>query len=352
MNLHGMHDGKRWLPCNGASQWFKLGRIILLTNDEKSYVALLCNGVRFMPHVPVRHRYFKPQLVKQLARIGLVARCVVEGFLAGLHRSPYRGFSLEFTEHREYSPGDDLRYLDWKVYGRLDRYYIKQFEQETNLRAYILLDASRSMGYRSRDVDMGVALSKWEYACYLTASLAYLITLQQDAIALIVFADKILHSLPPRSSRGHLNNLFGLLERIEPHGATRMTPVLHQLAENIKKRGLLILLSDLLDDQEEVLRGIKHLHHRGHDVLVFHVLDPDELRFPFRGQIAFEDVETGALIRTDATAVVTHYIERMENWIERYRREFRERRIDYVIADTTTPFDRFLVSYLARRSKL
>ncbi|HIE52160.1 MAG TPA: DUF58 domain-containing protein [Armatimonadetes bacterium] len=291
-------------------------------------------------------KFLDPQAVRKLANLKLVARFVVEGFIAGLHRSPHRGFSVEFTEYREYTPGDDLRHLDWRVLARSDKYYVRLYEQETNLRAYLLLDVSGSMGYGSQ------GLTKLEYGCYLAASLAYLMTRQQDAVSLLAFAEDLVVALPPKNTPGHLNVLLKTLGGLQPQRGTRMSRTLHQLAENIRQRGLVVLISDLFDEPEEVIRGLKHFRHRGHEAIVFHLLDPDEQEFPFAGQIAFEDLEDGTTVRTDAAAIRRAYLAQLRAWQEHYQREFRRRRIDYVFADTSVPFDRFLAGYLAKRGRM
>ncbi|MCS5662061.1 MAG: DUF58 domain-containing protein, partial [Dehalococcoidia bacterium] len=234
-----------------------------------------------------KRRYLQPEMVARLDNMALRARLVVEGYLIGLHKSPYHGFSVEFAEHRAYGPGDEIRHLDWKLYGKTDRYYIKQYEEETNLRSYILLDISKSMTFSSQ------AVSKLDYGSYLTAALTYLMLNQRDAVSLTIFDEKTQGHVPPRSTQGHLNSVLTRLEQIKSGNDTRIAPTLHELADKIKKRGLVILISDLLDDPEEVLSGLKHFRHRKHEVIVFHLMDSREKDLDFSLRTRFRDLETG-----------------------------------------------------------
>jgi uncharacterized protein (DUF58 family) len=293
-------------------------------------------------------RWLDPAVVARLAHLDVRARLVVEGFIAGMHRSPFHGFSVEFAEHRPYMPGDPLKNLDWKVLAKSDRYLVKQYTEETNLRAHLLLDLSGSMGFRSARA----SLSKLEYARSLAAALAYLMIGQQDAVGTMLFAEHPLQYVPPRSVRSHLDVVLKCLSQGEPSGRTRLGPALHELAERIKRRGLVILLSDLLDTPSEVLSGLQHFRHRHHEVIVFHVLDPDEIEFPYTDASTFVDMETGAQLTTEPWEIAARYREKLEGWRGNYSRSCREQRIDYVPLDTRTPFDKALLAYLEKRATL
>ena len=293
-----------------------------------------------------RYKYLEPEAASRLRNLNLVARSVVEGFVSGLHRSPYHGFSVEFADHRKYTPGDNIRDLDWRAWAKSDRFYIKRYEEETNVNAHLLLDVSASMTFRSQ------GLSKLEYACFLAASLAYLMVRQQDSVGLVVFADGIQKRLPPHSSTLHLNQLLRTLETVEPVPDTDIAATFHQLAEMIKRRGLIVILSDLLDEEREVLRALRHFRHRRHEVIIFHILDPAERRFPYSRLTDFIDLETGSRLQVDPRFVRQDYLKQIEAFINTYRQGATESNIEYVLADTATPYDRLLLAYLARRSKV
>ncbi|MFT5369966.1 MAG: hypothetical protein ACI8V2_004945 [Candidatus Latescibacterota bacterium] len=291
--------------------------------------------------------YLKPEVVSRLSRLDLVARLVVEGFITGLHQSPYHGFSAEFSEYRQYMPGDALRDLDWKVFGKTDRLYIKQYEEETNLKAYLLLDASASMSYGSGN------LTKFQYAAYTAAALSHLMLRQRDAVGLITFDQNIQQYLPPRSVGSHLHALLSTLQNTSPDGSdTDLAAAFHDLAERIKRRGLIIVLSDLFDDPDSLLSGLKHFRHRNHEVVVFHILDPRERDLKFDRETRFVDLETGSQIATEPWHIAPAYREHMENLINRFRQECRDSLIDYVLLDTEEPFDTALFNYLAKRKRL
>jgi uncharacterized protein (DUF58 family) len=292
--------------------------------------------------------FLDPAVVARLSHLDVRARLVVEGFIAGMHRSPFHGFSVEFAEHRPYMPGDPLKNLDWKVWARSDRLLVKQFTEETNLRCHLLVDLSGSMGFQSGRA----AMSKLEYAQSLAAALAYLMLQQQDAVGAMLFADRPLRYLPARAVRSHLDELLKALSGATPQGRTRLGPALHELAERIKRRGLIILLSDLMDSPAEVLLGLQHFRHRRHEVVVFHILDPDELSFPYTDTATFVDMETGDRLTTEPWEIARRYRERLAAWTAQYARVCRENRIDYVLLDTRTPFDQALLSYLEKRSRL
>jgi uncharacterized protein (DUF58 family) len=300
------------------------------------------------PSLQERRRFLDPQVVARLTHLDVRARLVVEGFIAGMHRSPFHGFSVEFAEHRPYMPGDPLKNLDWKVLAKSDRYLVKQYTEETNLRAHLLLDLSGSMGFRSERA----SLSKLEYARSLAAALAYLMISQQDAVGTLLFGDRPLQYIPPRSVRSHLDVVLKSLAHGEPAGRTRLGPALHELAERIKRRGLIVLLSDLLDTPPEVLSGLQHFRHRHHEIIVFHILDPDEIEFPYTDASTFIDMETGAQLTTEPWEIGARYREQLEAWRGSYARACREQRIDYVPLDTRTPFDQALLAYLEKRATL
>jgi uncharacterized protein (DUF58 family) len=289
-----------------------------------------------------------PSVVSRLGTLDLKARMVVEGFISGLHRSPFHGFSVEFVEHRPYMPGDPLKSVDWKVLAKSDRFYVKQYEDETNLRAHLVLDHSASMGYVSKPG----ALSKLEYARSLAASLAYLMLGQQDAVGLLTFAEKIERFVPARARRSHLDVLLRELDAIAPGGTTALPVALHHLAERIRRRGLVILFSDLLAPADEVLSGLAHFRHRQHEVLVFHILDPAEWTFDFDQPATFVDSETGEEVALEPWEVRAGYKQRLDAWADRYRTECRRAQIDYVAVDTSTPYDQALYRYLEKRRRL
>jgi uncharacterized protein (DUF58 family) len=274
------------------------------------------------------------------------ARLVVEGFITGLHKSPYHGFSVEFAEHRQYMPGDPIRDIDWKVFAKSDRYYVKEFEEETNLKSYILLDASASMSFTSSRI------TKFDYAANLAAALAYLMLTQRDAAGLVTFDERIRTFIPPKSASVHLHALLTTLAGVKPAEGTDAGLALHEMADRIKRRGLIIVLSDLWDDPERVLTGLKHFRHRKHEVIVFHILDPAERDFSFTDEALFKDMETGEEISTLPWQIRSEYQRTMGAHIEKFRRDCRQSFIDYVPLDTSIPYDQALFSYLGKRGRL
>ncbi len=299
------------------------------------------------PSAPSRDlRFLDPAVIARLGTMELKARTVVEGFLAGLHRSPYKGFSVEFAEYRQYLPGDDLSTLDWKIYARSDRHYVKKFEEETNLDCHVLLDVSASMGYRG-----GGPMSKLEYGSVLAASLSFLMNRQRDATGLIAFDDAIRFRLPAGARRGHLHALLLALEKMEAGSQSNVARPLQQLAEALMKRSLVVLISDLLDDPDSVIKALRLLKFRGTDVIVFQVLDPDELTFPFHGASRFRDVESTEEILAEPSAVRTGYLRELAGLTLRFDRELRGAGIDYVQLDTSQPLDFALLAYLAARER-
>lgn len=293
------------------------------------------------------YRYLEPEALARMKNLAMVARGVVEGSISGLHASPYKGFSVEFAEHREYTAGDDPRHLDYKMLARTDRLYIKQYEEETNMRVQILLDTSASMGYCHES-----KITKLQYGSYLTAILAYLMTRQQDSVGLTTFDTKIGLDMPARSSPRHFNEMMQRLEALEPGEETDLADVLHLLANRFKKRCLIVIISDLYDDPDEVMRALHHFHHRKHEVIVFNVFDKAEIEFPFIDTIAFHDLETNEKIQIDPAYVRDAYREQIDGFIEGYRRACAESNIDYVMTDTSVPYDFMLSKYVAKRTLL
>ncbi len=291
--------------------------------------------------------FLKPEVVSRLANMDLRARLIVEGFIAGLHRSPYHGFSVEFAEYRQYNAGESSRNVDWKIYGKTDRYYVKVFEDETNLRATLLLDRSASMDFTG-----GAAVTKLRYATLLAAALGYLMIMQRDAVGLAVFDETITALVPHRSVRRHLLHLLRTLEEVEPGAKTRIASPLREMAERIKRRGLVVLFSDLFDDPDEVVAGLKAFRHRGHEVVVFHILDEKELTLDYGGEVRFVDKETGEKLRTQPWFLQKEYRRSVREWISRLERECKEDAIDYNLVTTGTPFDQALVRYLNKRRRL
>jgi len=297
---------------------------------------------------PAGRELLDPAVVARLAHLDVRARLVVEGFIAGMHRSPFHGFSVEFAEHRPYMPGDPLKSLDWKVWARTDRFLVKQYNQETNLRCHLLVDFSGSMGFKSAHS----AMTKLDYAQCLAASLAWLMLHQQDAVGLLLFAERPLRYVPARAVRSHLDVVLKTLGGLEPQGRTRLGPALHELAERIKRRGLVVLCSDLMDRPGEVLAGLQHFRHDHHEVVVFHILDPEELDFPYTDSTTFVDLESGERLTTEPWEIAHRYRRRLATWTAQYRRQCRENRIDYLQIDTRTPFDQALLAYLEKRARL
>ncbi len=287
-----------------------------------------------------------PDIISRLNNLSLKARFVVEGFIVGLHKSPYHGFSVEFSEHRAYGAGDEIRHVDWKLWGKTDRFFIKQFEEETNLKSYLLVDQSLSMTYKSKK------MTKLEYAQILAASLGYLMLKQQDAVGLTLFDDRIRVNIPARSKRSHLNIILSKMQNIIAGPETTIAPVLHKTAEAIKKRGLIILISDLFDDPDKVLSGLQHFRYKGHEVIVFHVLDPQELTLDFTQRTRFRDMESGEEIVTDPWHIQSDYQKSMEQFCDYIKSNCRQKNIDYVQLSTDLPLDMALSEYLIKRKRI
>lgn len=290
-------------------------------------------------------RYLDPAILARLGASPLLARLVVEGFLNGLHKSPFHGFSVEFADHREYVPGDDLKYLDWALYARTDNYYIKRFEEETNLRCYILLDRSASMAFGTGKI------TKWDYACFLAVCLAYLITRQQDAVGLALFGAKPGLMVPPRCRTAHLRQMMQVMINNPPSGLTDVSASLRAITMNLKRRGLVVVISDLIDDPEATLKSLRLIGSHRHDVVVFHVQDAAELEFFFEGATLFKDMETGEELEIDPGAVRATYLQRMADLCDFYRKGLTEVGIDYQLINTRQSYDHALAAYLRRRMK-
>ena len=295
-------------------------------------------------------RFLQPSVLASISNMELRAKTVVEGFLNGLHKSPTRGFSVDFTDYRHYNSGDDIRRIDWKLYARSDKYYVKQFEDETNVRCHILLDCSASMGYQS------AALSKLEYARTLASALAYFMMNQKDAVGLITFDEKIREHLPSRYRRGHLMRILRTLARVQPGNRTNFMKPVIDLAISLNRKSLIILISDLLDDQptdaeESVVKAIRKLRFKGNDVIVFHVMDNAELNFPFEQIAEFEDLESLETITTVPSAIRESYLQELNNFCSLCRKQCWNGGIDYHLLNTSEPMDSALSSYLMRRAK-
>jgi uncharacterized protein (DUF58 family) len=322
-------------------------------------------------------KYLVPSVIARLANLELKAKQVVEGFMTGLHKSPYHGFSVEFAEHRQYMPGDDLRHLDWKVFARTQRYYVKQFEEETNLKSYILLDISKSMTFNSKTGDSKdssktsglfnrfrktkdtnsvnsnlLKISKLEYASYLAASLSYLMVLQKDAVSLTTYDTKIRKYVPPHSTKTNLKLILKELSDVKSQNKTGTAVSLNEIAEKIKRKGLVIIISDFLDNQNEVINALKHFRYNKNEVIIFQVLDPVELSFLEGNPLTIVDLETREEMYSQPFAVQKSYKEAMKEFIGKYKSECRKNRIDYVLLTTETTFDKSLLKYLNKRSKI
>lgn len=293
-----------------------------------------------------KRKYLRPETVALLNSMSLRARLVVEGYIIGHHRSPYHGFSVEFAEHRSYGPGDEIKHIDWKLFGKTDRLYVKRYEEETNLRAHIILDTSKSMLYSSAEV------SKLSYANSLAASLSYLMINQQDAVGIAKFSDKIDTFVPPKARPSHLNLILSQLDDKYSGFDTQIGIVLHELADRIRKRGMVILISDLLDKPENIMKGLKHFRHQNQEVIVFHIKDRKESEFDFNTRTKFFDMETGEEIVTEPWHIRSNYNELISKLESNYKSNCRENHIDYVPLFTDQSLDIGITEYLIKRSKL
>jgi len=298
--------------------------------------------------MPTAEEYLRPDVIQQVARLDLKAKFIVEGFLAGLHDSPYHGFSTEFSEHRKYAVGDDLKNVDWGVFGRTDRFYVKKFQAETNLHGYLLVDVSESMAY-----SYGGVITKLEYSTFMAAALGYLMIGQQDAVGLATFDSDLVSYVPPRSRRSHLSGILAALSAGMRHRPSRLSFSIHRAAELFPRRGLAILFSDLIpppeETEEDVIKALQHLTFRGHDVICFHVLDHAELFLPHEGPTRFVDSESGHQVTVQPEAVREDYRRQVRRLVEFYRERCAQAQIDFVQVDTSVSFDRVLVAYLTSR---
>jgi uncharacterized protein (DUF58 family) len=291
-------------------------------------------------------KYLRPEVIRTVARLDLRAKFIVEGFLSGLHASPFHGFSVEFSEHRRYVPGDDLKDLDWNVYAKTDKYYLKKFQAETNVTGYLVMDLSASMAYTYRQ-----ELTKFEYGICLAAALGYLMIHQQDPVGLVTFDTAVRASLPPRSKRTQLGSMLAVLANLKPAGKTDVAGCLHQLAAMIHSKSLVMVFSDLLTDPGPVMQSLHHLRHRGNEIILFHILDEAEVHFPFEGVIEFEDVEDHDKLTIDARGMRTDYLSAVADFRAQYREECSKANIDYVAIDTSVSFDKALLEYLIQRQR-
>jgi uncharacterized protein (DUF58 family) len=294
---------------------------------------------------PVGTRFLAPEVLARISSLELIARTVVEGFISGLHRSPYLGFSTDFAEHRQYMPGDDLRHLDWKLLARTDRLYIKKYQGDTNARIHLLVDSSASMGYSSGEV------TKLQYAQYLASSLAFLGVRQHDSVGLVAFDEEVIEHVPPGSRAGHLRTILGVIERLAPGRGTSIADQLNRTADLLTRRGIVVLISDLYDDPKRVIEGLEHLRFRGNEVIVFHVMDEQELNFDFIEPVVLEDAETEEQLHVLPDVLRDEYVRAVNSHIESLREGAARNRIDYELHRTSEPLDASLSAFLARRSQ-
>ncbi|HLX64439.1 MAG TPA: DUF58 domain-containing protein [Planctomycetota bacterium] len=286
-----------------------------------------------------------PSALARLSNLNLIARWIVEGFISGLHKSPYHGFSIEFAEYRPYTAGDDLRHFDWKVLAKSERKYVKKYHSETNMQAHLLLDCSASMGF-------GEPVTKLRYGQAIAAALAHLMIMQQDAAGVAVFADKILDYLPPRASMRHFQDVSRILSNAKPQSSTNIFAALEHLAEAVKRRGMFVIVSDLYDDVEKILAAILHIRFNKHEVILFHILDHKELEFPYRALSEFKDLETSESVQVAPMVYREAYKTALREFTDTMRRKCANMLVDYQLVDTQTPFDKVLAEYLFKRQKL
>ena len=292
-------------------------------------------------------KYLDPKVLSKITRLDLMARLVVEGFISGMHRSPFHGFSVEFATHREYSPGDDLKHLDWRVHAKTDRLYIKQYEEETNLKATFILDASESMHYKSDAVD---SMSKYHYASSVAAALGFLLLQQQDAVGLAVFDEEVRSYLPCSANPNQIKSLVHAMDIVEPKAKTSIEAICHSLAEKISRRGLVCLVSDLFTDTDGLLRGLQHFRHYDHEVIVLHIMDADELTFPFQGNTMFRGLEDTGKLMIEPRVLREAYLEAVGRFCAEVKRKCVANRIDYKLISTADRLDAALLAFLAART--
>ena len=295
----------------------------------------------------VPQKYIDPVMLSKLGNLELIARCAVEGFFTGLHPSPFHGFSVEYSEHRAYQWGDELKYLDWKKYGRSDKLYVKQFQQETNVNVYLMLDSSKSMSFKG---DYGI--SKMDFGCYLAAALSYIMLKQNDSVGLSIFNNKLNTWIPPKSCTTQLNLILKTLQKNEPAGQTDLASVLHTLAERSHRRGIVILISDLLDNIEDIKSGLAHLKYLKHDVIVLHTLHSQELKLDYDEQVLFEDLESGLTTRVFPRSIQKAYQQNVQKYLDEIRYLTGVNEIDYYLLNTSEPMDKGLMAYMNRRRRM
>jgi len=294
----------------------------------------------------IYQKYMDPKIINKIDNLSLRARLVVEGFIIGMHKSPYHGFSVEFSEHRPYGYGDEIKYIDWKLWGKTDRYYIKQFEEETNLKCNIILDKSSSMNFGSKNI------TKFDYSKSLAAALSYLMIKQQDAVGLTTFDEKIKIAIRPKSKTSHLNLLLKTMHNSQIGGETNISNLLHGLAESIHKRGLIILISDLLDDEKEVVKSLRHFRYKGHEVIIFHIIDPKENNLDYDQNMNFIDIENNSSIMADPRIIKEKYNKAFASFCKHYEYECMKNKIDYIPIITNDSLDKSLMQYLIKRSQI
>lgn len=317
-------------------------------------------------------KYLLPEVASRISNMELRAKAVVEGFMTGLHKSPFHGFSVEFAEHRQYIPGDDLKFLDWKLYARTERNYIKRFEEETNLKSYILLDISKSMDFAGKKIDaekkskgllkniftskeealLPAGITKLQYGSYLAASLAYLMHGQRDATSLTLYDTKIRNYIPARATDSNLRKILIALEKVVSENETGTARSLAEIAEKVKRRGMVIVISDLFDDQKEVLNALRHFKHKKNEIIVFQILDPLEISFLDGNPVTLIDSETKEELYSQPASIQKAYRDSIREFTETYRKEFKKNDIDYTMISTETPFDKALYNYLLKRKRM
>ncbi len=294
----------------------------------------------------MKEKYFSDEFLVSLDKFNLRARLIVEGFITGLHKSPYHGFSVEFSDHRQYNPGDPIKNLDWKVFAKTNRYYIKRFEEETNLRSYLILDHSASMGYHSGKT------SKLEYAKAIASALTYLMISQQDAVGLLSYTDKITNLIPPRSMKSYYNEINKHIFSLEATAKTNTMEILHSLADRIKKRSLIILISDMIDEPDMILQGLRHFRHNKHEIILFHIQDIKEIDFDFKRETQFIDSETGEKVTVSPWQIKKYYSQAYQENVEYLKNRCHQAHIEYNPITTNTSYEEILLNYLIKRSRL
>lgn len=290
--------------------------------------------------------YLEPDVVARIKDLNMVSRLIVEGFISGLHKSPFHGYSVEFAQHRQYAPGDDLKYLDWKLYGKTQKWYIKQYEEETNLKTYMILDTSASMGFTGQS-----KLDKLTYCKYFISALNFLLIKQRDSIGMVLVDEKINQFISAKSTLPHFKIITDLLKQTKPHKTGHLAGNIHGIAEKIKRRGLVILFSDLLDNEKEIMEAVRHLRYKKHEVILFQVLTPDELDFPYENEIEFIDMENNLHLRVNASQMKESYHRQLKSLLEYYKKECRTAGIDYQLINTAMPYGQAILNYLALRNK-